>query len=97
MPDGLYSENFASETVWKIGMDCEVGVQEAAKRSRKSPDRAFFAAREACSRGLRLFPKQFRKGRSANFGFTAISELHEERPESRSGNAFRNAWETVLP
>src|SRR5215218_644426 len=50
------------ETVWKYGMGCEIGVSEAAKRGRKSPDRALFSAREARSRGPRLFSKQFRKG-----------------------------------
>jgi hypothetical protein len=53
------------ETVWKVVMGSEIGVPEAAKRGRKSPDRPPFAAQAARSRGLWLFSKQFRKVNSA--------------------------------
>jgi hypothetical protein len=58
-PFSRTSENTPSETVWKIAMGSEIGVPEAAKRDRKSPDRPPFAAQEARSRGLQLFSKQF--------------------------------------
>src|SRR5215203_448572 len=58
------------ETVWKIGMGCEIGVPEAAKWGRKSPDRPLFAAQDPRPRGLRLFSKQFRKANSAKFAIT---------------------------
>jgi hypothetical protein len=64
------------ETVWKIGMGCEVGVPDGAKRGRKSPDRALFAAREARLRGLRPFSKQFRKVNSANFVCSIVHRFH---------------------
>jgi hypothetical protein len=42
----------------------EIGVPEAAKRGRKSPDRPLLGADEALLKGPRLFSKQFRKENS---------------------------------
>jgi hypothetical protein len=42
----------------------EIGVPEAAKRGRKSPDRPLLGADEALLKGPRLFPKQFWKENS---------------------------------
>jgi hypothetical protein len=58
-PFGRSSQNYPSETVWKIGSGPEMGVPKAADRGSFDPSWPLFAAEEARSIDLRLFSKQF--------------------------------------
>jgi hypothetical protein len=60
------------------------GVPKALKRSQRSRDQPFLAAAEACSRGLGLFSKQFRKGYSPKF----VSGMLNKSGENRSARTI---------
>ena len=67
------------ETVWKFVTGPEMGVPKAATRGRRGTDRPLLVTKEARSRSLRLFSKQFRKVNSPKFTTPIAAPMPPER------------------